>query len=173
MTTDPSRQRIAVDFITRHVDLLPAELARGYHLGYINEQDVVLLAETAVGRGHSSPSAMEELSCLLRDEIDRVPDLIGQLDHDGPADDLDPSRVWLFLVLLLAWERRGISPDALDRIEEIYADFDYPEEIEGFIPFLPAPEGDRPGKVALERRWRSYLDDREREFSLRERPGAS
>lgn len=166
MTRDPS-ERIAVDFVARRVDLLPAELARGFRLGYVNEHDVVQLAERAVGRGLSSPSAMKELSYLLRDEIDRVPELVDQLDNDCPPTDFGPSRVWLFLVLALAWERRKDAPDGLGSIEHIYADFDYPEEMEGFVPFLPAPEGQPTGVAALEERWRSYLEDRQREFARR------
>lgn len=168
MTKDPS-QRIAVDFIARHVDLLPAEIARGYRLGYVNEQDVVHLAETAAGRWHSSPAALEELSLLLSDEIDRVPDLIDQLENDSPTDDFDPSRVWLFLVLSMLWERGKSSPDALDSIEQIYAEFDYPDEIQEFVPFLPAPAGVHSGEAALEGRWRSYLEERQREFARRPR----
>ena len=43
-------------------------------------------------------------------------------------------------------------------IESVYADFDYPDEIEGFVPFLPAPEGQPSGRDATEERWRAYLD---------------
>lgn len=168
MTTDSSR-RLSVDFIARHVDLLPSELAWGYRSGYVDDHDVVRLAELLVGNGLSGSATLDELSLLLRDEIARVPDLVDQL-ADATAAESAPSRVWLFLLLELAWEQRQHSADAFARIEEIYADFDYPAEIEGFVPFLPAPAGSDPGPSGLEGRWSAYLADRRQEFARRRRP---
>ena len=169
MTTDPSR-RMSVDFIARHVDLLPSELAWGYRSGYVDDRDVVRLAELTITNGYSGSPALEELSLLLRDEIGRVPDLVDRLT-DAPTGVVPtPARVWLFLVLSLAWEQRQDSADAFAGLEEIYADFDYPEEMEGFVPFLPAPAGREPGRAALEMRWSAYLADRRHEFAHRLRP---
>ncbi|GAA2487350.1 DUF2247 family protein [Terrabacter carboxydivorans] len=161
---------MSVDFIARHVDLLPPELAWGYRSGYVDGRDVVRLAELTVSSGHSDSPALQELSLLLRDAVGRVPDLVDQLDDAPGGAVLTPSRVWLFLVLSLAWEQRQDSADAFAELEQIYADFDYPEEMEGFVPFLPAPAGSEPGRAALEMRWSAYLADRRQEFAHRSRP---
>lgn len=52
-------------------------------------------------------------------------------------------------------------------IEGIYADFNYPDEIEGFVPFLPAPLEQTSGRDAIEEGWRAYLDERAVEYSTR------
>lgn len=156
MTYQP--RRLPAEFIAQRVHLLPAELAYGYRSGYIDEQAVVQLATIEVDRGRCDVPAVEELGLLLSDELDRVPDLITQIDTAGPTASSDPSRVWLFLHLALAYEQKTSSVDPLSEIEAIYADFDYPEEIEGFVPYLPAPEGQASSRDALEDRWRSYLE---------------
>lgn len=159
--------RMSAEFITSRVHLLPSELARGYRLGYLDEATVVELAEDAFRRGHSEATPIGELALLLSDELDRVPDLLGQIDTMAAPADPDPSLVWLFLVLAQAYDRRGVSKDPLADLEAIYAEFGYPEEIEGFVPFLPAPEGQRSGPDAIQRRWRAYLDERSMTYARR------
>jgi hypothetical protein len=158
---------MSAEFITGRVHLLPGELARGYRLGYLDEATVVELAEDAFRRGDSETTPIGELAILLSDELDRVPDLLEQIDTMAAAADPDPSLVWLFLVLAQAYDRRGLSEDPLADLEAIYAEFGYPEEIEGFVPFLPAPEGQPSGPDAIQERWRAYLDERSLTYARR------
>jgi len=70
---------------------------------------------------------------------------------------------WLFLVL--AWFLE--NPPAEDRlgiVEMVYADFGYPEDIEGFVRYMPA---DAPDLGSRERnegrlfdRWKAFVDER-------------
>ena len=69
---------------------------------------------------------------------------------------------WLYLVLAWLYEQRGAVPDPLQTVEEVYADFGYPEEIAGLIRYMPMDGPDLGSREANERRlferWRQYLD---------------
>ncbi len=79
-----------------------------------------------------------------------MPGLLTEIETATSTTDPDPSRVWLFLVLARLYELRSSSEDPMAEIESVYADFDYPDEIEGFVPFLPAPKGNR--RVVMQQR---------------------
>jgi hypothetical protein len=75
------------------------------------------------------------------------------------------------LFLLLAWlyENRGKVQDPLGLVEELYADFDYPEQIAGFVRYMPPQDPSRVGDSYLVENWRRYLDTAGRMYaSLRE-----
>jgi len=167
MNSEEDARHLTADFVADRVRLLPAELARGYRLGCVDDRAVVKLAEDALKRGASELPAMEQLALLLADELDRVPALLTEIEAAASRTNVDPTRVWLFLVLARIYERRGISTDPMAEIEAVYADFGYPDEMEGFVPFLPAPKGEPSSREATEERWRAYLDRRADEYSTR------
>jgi len=162
-----TRTPMTVDFVAEHVELTPAELARGFRLQLLDEVAVVRLAERSIFDGRAPDPTLDALSLLLSDELDRVEPLISDLEKRHGVDDTDASRIWLYLVLLLTFERRNVSGDPLSEVEQIYADFDYPDEMQGFVPFLPAPEGQTPGREGIEARWSAYLLARDLEFRRR------
>lgn len=154
-------------FVDSHVHLLPAELAAGYRLGYLDEWTVVKLAERVFAAGNCQVAAVEELALLLSDDLDRVPALVAEVEADTNRTRAEERRVWLFLVLQWVYEHREISADPMGDLEKVYADFDYPQEMEPFVPFLPAPAGKSSGPEAIEERLRAYLDSRSRDYSQR------
>lgn len=162
-----TRTPMTADFVAEHVDPTPAELARGFRLGFLDEAAVVQLAERSLADGRAPDPTLDALSVLLSDELDRVEPLISAIEEHHRVDDTRASRIWLYLVLLLTFERRNVSRDPMADVEQIYADFDYPEEIEGFVPFLPAPDGQTPGREGIEARWSAYLRARDLEFRHR------
>jgi len=162
-----TRTPMTVDFVAEHVEPTPAELARGFRLRFLDEAAVVRLAERSIGDGRTPDPTVDALSQLLADELDRVEPLISDIEERHGVGDTEASRIWLYLVLLLTFERRDVSGDPMSDVEQIYADFDYPEEIEGFVPFLPAPDGQASGREAIEARWSAYLQARDLEFRHR------
>jgi hypothetical protein len=164
---DDIRTLMTVHFVAQHVDLTPVELARGYRLRFLDDAGVVLLAEQSISKGASEDPALDALALLLSDELDRVDRLVSEIEQRHGGDHIDASRVWLYLALLLAFERRDVCTDPLSAVEQVYADFGYPEEIEGFVPFLPAPEGQTRGREGIEARWSAYLRARDHEFRQR------
>jgi hypothetical protein len=66
---------------------------------------------------------------------------------------------------VLAWfyEHRAEVPDPLQRVEEVYADFGYPEQLAKFVRYMPMEGPDLGSREANERRlferWKRYVDD--------------
>jgi hypothetical protein len=66
---------------------------------------------------------------------------------------------------VLAWfyEHRGEVPDPLLRVEEVYADFGYPEQIAKFVRYMPMEGPDLGSREANEHRlferWKRYIEE--------------
>lgn len=162
-----SARPMPFEFISSRVHLLPAEIAVGFRLGYVDDRTVVRLCEQELASGASTPPAVEELALLLSDDFDRVPALVAQVESAAEATGEQPWRVWLYLVLTWTYEHRDQSGDPMGDIEAVYAEFEYPEEMEGFVPFLPPPPGQASGREAVEERWRAYLEQRADDYARR------
>lgn len=72
---------------------------------------------------------------------------------------------WLYAILLHLYNNKDKYEDALDMVEEIYADFDYPEEMAGFVKYMPA-ENSAYGFESypcenLYKLWQRYLKSKE------------
>lgn len=80
---------------------------------------------------------------MLSDDYARVPELIAEIDDMAPGDS---GRVWLYLALDWLHEHRDEYADPFEVVEMLYADFDYPSEIEGFVRFF-ARGSDRDGSA--------------------------
>jgi len=74
---------------------------------------------------------------------------------------------WLFIVLSWLWNNRASFEDPLSEVEIIYADFDYPAEIEGFVKYMPPSDGYDPSTHSqtenmnhLMENWVNYLEEK-------------
>jgi hypothetical protein len=146
---------IPPDFILSRARLTLADIARGFRKGWIDRDGVVSLCLALLQAGTRDP-VVEELACLLMDERTRVDEiLVGEVAErsQGGSD-----RLWLYLTLAWVYENRDRIDSLLDVVELIYSDFDYPEEMEDFVPYMPAPAGAEASKEGLVARWKAYLD---------------
>ena len=98
-------------------------------------------------------------------EFDAYTDrLIEQLATTEPDQDADKIRSkWLYLVLIWIFEHRESYPDPLQTVEEVYADFGYPERIADFVRYMPMNEPDLVSRELNEQRlyekWKRYVDE--------------
>lgn len=160
MAAEPRTSRpLSSDLVLALVSLVPDELAAGLRMGLLDRSGAVQVAERLLSDGGTVPDWIEETALLLSDDYRRIDDLIPERADQDPAA-ADPLQVWLFLVLADLWNNRDAVADPLAEVESVYADFDYPEEMQGFVRFLPVPEGTEVGTAAIVARWRSYLDRR-------------
>jgi hypothetical protein len=69
---------------------------------------------------------------------------------------------WLYLVLAWIYENRANDADPLQRVEEVYADFGYPEDVASFVRYMPMVDPDLGSRHANEDRlfekWQRYLE---------------
>lgn len=167
MTEDLVKFLIPASFVGARLALLPEELSFGYLAGWLDEAAVIKIAEQELALGLKLPSAVEQAALLLSDERTQVPGLLDQIDVE---DDARAAEVWIYLSLAWLYEHRRDYQDPLGVIEMVYADFDYPEDIEQLVRYMPAPPGDPIGAGAVEDRWRAYLERKTTEYAHRKWP---
>lgn len=107
--------------------------------------------------------AVVELACLERGESVRP--ALDKLANAEPEASLDEIRAkWLFLVLAWVFEHKADFEKPLQTVEMIYADFDHPEAIAGFVAYMPATEPVSPDLATNEARlyakWEAWLAER-------------
>lgn len=73
---------------------------------------------------------------------------------------------WLYVLLSDVFHRKEEFEDPLGEVEKIYADFDYPEEIESFVRYMPPKDGYIPSAHTYEENiarlyfhWEHYLNN--------------
>jgi hypothetical protein len=160
---------LPASFVVRRVALTPEELAYGYRQGWLGDRDVIEIALAALKSGASLTAGEEELALLLSDEVERVPRLVEQLAPPVEVDDPNTRPVWVFLVLAWLYDHRFESDDPLGVVELVYADFGYPEEIEGLVRFLPEESGTGSGVEEVLRRWQKFVSSKSAEYRERRR----
>jgi hypothetical protein len=163
------RLELANDFLREAgVPLDGEDLRLGVSLGLISPPTAIAVAAEAVRRGASDPSLLE-LAELERDDVASVRVVLRAVDPED-ADLFPPESVrkWAYLELKAAYEIRDRLRDPLGVVEEIYADFDYPSAVAGFVRYMPAPAGAAIGEDALYDRWAAYLASEALELTTRD-----
>jgi hypothetical protein len=139
------------------IPMTAEDLGYGFGHSFLKATDLVTLATYEVERG-ADDDVLVALASLLRDEVDRVPEVLGSLDDPERVHDPRESvRKWLYLQLKAAYDERDRLKDPLGVVEDIYADFDYPSTIAPFVRYMPLLPGDEPGTGPLMERWQAYL----------------
>ncbi|MFF4384774.1 DUF2247 family protein [Kitasatospora sp. NPDC001547] len=152
--SDMLKFKIPPAFIKPRVRLSLSEIKYGHHEGWIEANDVITLCTWYLDSGQVSQTE-EALALLLSDEADQVAGILECADTGRVAGDV--RSVWRFLALAWAYENRENLGDALGMVEILYADFDYPSEMESFVRYMPAKPGQKTGIDALISRWEEYV----------------
>jgi hypothetical protein len=160
---DLLRFNLPPDYVQARVRLLSSELRRGFDDSWIDARSVVALAAGVWPVCAQDAEVLERLSYLLSDELDAVPDLVGRLDHGGPAD----REVWCYLAVAWVSAHRDVFGDPFDSIEHIAADYEYPEELLPLIKFMPAQPGEDTSPAGMQNRLRRYLEHQSARFAGR------
>lgn len=66
---------------------------------------------------------------------------------------------WRYLILKELYDKKSEYDNFNQMVEEVYADFDYPDEMAGFIGFMPSING-----KSMEESWREYLTNSKKKF---------
>lgn len=113
-------------------------------------------------QGESSDANLVELA----DSSDRQDprELVERLAAGEQEQSLEEIRAkWLWLVLSWIFAHRDQYEDPLRKVEEVYADFGYPEQIAGFVRYMPSDVSSLAGREANEawlyEKWRNYIEE--------------
>jgi len=125
------------EFLLDTIPLSWSDILWGYQHGVMGWRVPIDIAHSRLDRGQTTDVLEIELSQLGKDRDWRVSEIVEELAlGESIAKDAIEAN-WLYLTVRWIYEHRQDIFDPLERIEEIYADFDYPKSIEPFVRFLP------------------------------------
>lgn len=131
------------------------ELLYGFEHDFIDEKGVSEYAYEALT--DKSPQEAIELASLLPQEDYLTSNLLQSLADKDLSPETDTAKPWIFLLLSFLFEHQENYEDPLEIVEELYADFDYPEEIAPLVRYMPPPEGVEGSEERLFENWKIAL----------------
>lgn len=139
------------------------DLLWGYERKLIGWSDVVCFAKDRVA--DQDDDDIIELSGVDKEATFRVGELLRTLAaRDAECDEDKSQQIWLKQVLGWLLRNKANYADPLAEVESIYADFDYPAEIEGFVRYMPVTDCYDPSAHSTEEneqrlymKWEEYL----------------
>ncbi len=154
--------RIPYQFIRDRTRMSWRETRFGLANDLLDPQAPVELAVDQLDELAEPSAAVLELAGAGKDEP--TSGLVEQLANDDhPRSDDEIRDKWLYIVLAWIHEHRDAFPDPLQTVEEVYADFGYPEQMAKFVRYMPMEGPDLGSREANEcrlfERWKRYLDE--------------
>ena len=144
-----------------------SELLYGLEHSFINEKGVSEFA--CEGLTEESSQEAISLASLLPQESYLTLDLLRELATKEPATETDKEKPWIFLLLSFLFDNKNSYSDPLNIVEQVYSDFDYPEEISPLTRYMPASEGIEGSEDQLFKNWEKALSDYNSFFSNQNR----
>ena len=162
---------IPSSLVCNRIPLTWSDVLWGYKRQLLGWSTVVDFAIARMSAEASDPLEIE-LAGLQKSETHRVGELLQELASKEKTSDSELSKYkWLYLSLVSLFESRATVSDPLGEVETIYADFDYPSEITGFVRYMPVTDGYDPSRHSkaeneerLFEQWRLYLNNAGREL---------
>lgn len=155
---------IPPEFIYSITSLSWCDIRWGYECKFITQSIPIKKAEETVLTGIYTLTELD-----LSFQYPNCSDIAHFLKELCPVCELDDEsmikRKWLFIVLSWLWSNRNDFNEPLAEVENIYADFSYPSEIESFVRYMPACDGHnslvRTKEESINRlmsHWKEYLE---------------
>jgi hypothetical protein len=163
---------IPYSFVHNRLRLSWRDALWGYEHQMLGWSAIVDLATERLSAGSNDPLEIE-LASLTKMETYQVGELLRKLASVSPEEDgVLAQRKWLYLLLAWLFENKERLSDPLGEVETIYANFDYPPEIESFVRYMPVTDGYDPSAHTKDEnenrlfgKWREYLVTSESEFN--------
>lgn len=131
------------------------DIRYGIERGYLTTEGAVRFALDALCA--TSSQEHYELAMLERDELIFVSPLIESLASVEPKDDKLSKKAWVYVLFLWLYRNMGRYSDPLGMVEQLYADFDYPEEVASFVRYMPPLGGGDLSEERLVQEWAGFL----------------
>jgi hypothetical protein len=148
------------------------EMAYGYSEQLLGWRTPVEIAVADVEKG-STDSDELDLASVDKEQTWRVVELIQRLaakEHRQTKPEI--LEKWLYVVLKWLYDNKDSFSDPLQEVEEVYADFGYPEIMNRFVRFLPSSDEYQPELHTKEENvrrmyehWLAYLNTAAGRFS--------
>lgn len=131
-----------------------SEILYGLNHSFINDKGVVDYAFLKLDERSSSDEI--ELASLSGSELYQVVDILTKLASDAIGKNIFLES-WLYLFLSWIYDHRDSFSDPFGAIEELYADFDYPEDVATIVRYQLLPEGEVGGDEYLYNNWQRLI----------------
>ncbi|EGD45693.1 Uncharacterized conserved protein UCP015278 [Ruminiclostridium papyrosolvens DSM 2782] len=158
------------DFVSKQVKLTWKDILYGIEKKYLPPDAAIEHAITEVSCNDDFPQQVMDLVSLHKSESESVYPFLMKLANQV-TDENDEIMIekWLYLLLEWVYKHKNSYSDPLSIVEQLYADFDYPELIATFIRYMPSDEPDlgslELNEARLYKKWKSYLDSQKERFS--------
>lgn len=163
------RLRIPFSFARARVPLNWHDMAFGLENELLELRAPIELAAEYVARSETPSAEVLELAGLGPTEAPRT--LVDKLLAAEQVNTEDARDKWLYIVLSWIFEHRDEYQEPLRLVEEVYADFGYPESMAPFVRYMPSDEPDLGSAERNEERlrsnWAAFLEDCARRYGLR------
>lgn len=161
-------KNIRYDYISKRVRITWRTIIYGIERNYILPDIAIEHAINKISQKEDYTENLIELASLSKDES-VYPYLNELANLDAIEEDEVIKDKWLYLILDYIYNNRDKYPDSLGLAEQIYADFDYPEQISTFVRYMPSNEPDlgslELNEARLYRNWEDYLEEQYGRFS--------
>lgn len=134
------------------------EILSGMENKIIDRSDVVNYATRVLDEGILGFDWV--LKIAIADEYeDILPYIYELINLEDSEDDSTIQDKWRYFILKELYAKKSNYEDFNEKVEEIYADFDYPEDMAGFIGYMPSVDG-----KSMEESWQEYLTSSKGKF---------
>lgn len=158
--------RIPFDFVKQRAELSWRDVAYALDRQLTSPRLAIELAQQRVST-HGTP-APDEYRLAESQPADPIRTIVESLAETAEPDHGSAAAKWLYLLLAWVFVNRTAFDDPLGMVEQIYADFDYPEEVAPFVRYMPMVGPDLGSTDRNEARlyqyWEQYLDSAARRF---------
>jgi hypothetical protein len=166
---------LPTQYVIVHGQLSWADALWGVEQGWLEPAALIELATKRVSNDVRASKREIELAGLLSHESVEAIQLARQLASKEATKGClwVPEQQWLYLVLRWIYENRASLSDPLGDVEEIYADFNYPAEMQHFVRYMPVTNSYDPEKHSARENetrlmllWLEYLRTKAKELGV-------
>ena len=151
---------LSYEFVAKKIFLTWNDISFGITHKIFSPISAIKHAKVKINKqGHYSNVLCELASLEKGDDIHLCLDKL--IEAEGEKSIKIIKAKWLYIVLYWIYEHKSDYKDPLALVEEVYADFDYPQEITNFVRYMPL-DGIDYGDVGtneeqLIKKWEIYL----------------
>ncbi len=160
---------LSYDYVKSLLNLNWRDVLYAIDHGFFSTQAAIDYAVELIGKEQEPSQSVIALACL--DKGESIHPHIDELaSQPSEHEDSISQKKFLYAILNWVYEHREQYEDPLEMVEIIYADFDYPEEIAGFVRYMPVSDPVL-GSLELNRerlfnKWKDYLEKQKSRYSM-------
>ncbi|MGB3182235.1 MAG: DUF2247 family protein [Cyclobacteriaceae bacterium] len=150
--------KVTLEFIESKCSLDYEHILFGIQQHWITNEEVVKFAERRVTHGVVS-DVDYEIASLLKDDVGMVSSIITENYENLDLSKDELKTFWLRAIVLYIYEHFGKYEDPFELLANLYADFNYPEEIKNLVYYNVPSDESQGGKEYLMNQLERYVNN--------------